>query len=110
VTVAADSEKATAGCWQPDDWAGSGSPLGKIERFWGSLWRERVETAVFMDLGDARTRIGHFIDHYNFQRPHQGLDGLGCPWMVNFYQTDRNMVQAPAGDFSGPFSQHPRRQ
>src|SRR5262245_61272988 len=45
--------------------------LGKIERFWGTLWRECVETAVFVDLGDARTRIGHFIDHYNFQRPHQ---------------------------------------
>ena len=50
--------------------------LGKIERFWGTLWRECVETTVFVDLGDARTRIGHFIDHYNFQRPHQGLDGL----------------------------------
>jgi transposase InsO family protein len=50
--------------------------LGKIERFWGTLWRECVETAVFVDLGDARTRIGHFIDHYNFQRPHQGIDGL----------------------------------
>jgi transposase InsO family protein len=50
--------------------------LGKIERFWGTLWRECVEPAVFVDLGDARTRIGHFIDHYNFQRPHQGLDGL----------------------------------
>ena len=50
--------------------------LGKIERFWGSLWRECVETAVFVDLGDARTRIGLFIDHYNFQRPHQGIDGL----------------------------------
>jgi integrase-like protein len=50
--------------------------LGKIERFWGTLWRECVETAVFVDLGDARTRIGHFIDHYNLQRPHQGLDGL----------------------------------
>ena len=50
--------------------------LGKIERFWGTLWRECVQTAVFLDLGDARTRIGHFIDHYNFQRPHQGVDGL----------------------------------
>ena len=50
--------------------------LGKIERFWGSLWRECVEAAVFLDLGDARTRIGLFIDHYNFQRPHQGIDGL----------------------------------
>jgi transposase InsO family protein len=50
--------------------------LGKIERFWGSLWRECVETAVFVDLGDARQRIGHFIDHYNFQRPHQGINEL----------------------------------
>jgi hypothetical protein len=29
-----------------------------------------------LDLDDARKRIGHWIDHYNFQRPHQGLDGL----------------------------------
>ncbi len=50
--------------------------LGKIERFWGTLWRECVEAAVFLDLGDAQRRIGHFIDHYNFQRPHQGIDGL----------------------------------
>src|SRR5438132_2756431 len=50
--------------------------LGKIERFWGTLWRECVAQAVFLDLGDARNRIGLFIDHYNFQRPHQGIDGL----------------------------------
>jgi transposase InsO family protein len=49
--------------------------LGKIERFWGTVWRECVETAVFLDLGDARQRIGLFIDHYNFQRTHQGIDG-----------------------------------
>lgn len=50
--------------------------LGKIERFWGTLWRECIESAIFIDLGDARSRIGHFIDYYNFQRPHQGIDGL----------------------------------
>ena len=50
--------------------------LGKIERFWGTLWRECVESAVFLDLADARTRIGLFIDWYNFQRCHRGLDGL----------------------------------
>jgi transposase InsO family protein len=50
--------------------------LGKIERFWGTLWRECIETAVFLDLEDARRRIGLFIDYYNFQRPHRGLDGL----------------------------------
>ena len=26
-------------------------------------------------LGDAQRRIGLFIDHYNFQRCHQGIDG-----------------------------------
>jgi transposase InsO family protein len=50
--------------------------LGKIERFWGTLWRECLESAVFTDLGEAQQRIGLFIDHYNFQRPHQGIEGL----------------------------------
>ena len=50
--------------------------LGKVERFWGTLWRECLATAVFLDLEDARRRIGHFIDYYNLQRPHQSLDGL----------------------------------
>jgi hypothetical protein len=31
---------------------------------------------VFLDLGDAQRRIGLFLDHYNFARPHQGLEGL----------------------------------
>ena len=50
--------------------------LGKIERFWGTLWRECVEVAVFRSLDEARRRFGLFIDHYNFQRPHSGIDGL----------------------------------
>jgi transposase InsO family protein len=50
--------------------------LGKIERFWGTLWRECLESAVFIDLGDAQRRIGLFLDHYNFQRPHSGAGGL----------------------------------
>lgn len=50
--------------------------LGKVERFWQTLWNECLESAVLRDDEDARVRIGHFIDHYNFQRTHQGLDGL----------------------------------
>ena len=50
--------------------------LGKTERFWGTLWRELLSTAIFSDLGDARIRIGQFIDYFNFQRPHQGIKGL----------------------------------
>ena len=49
--------------------------LGKAERFWGTLWRECLESAVFQGIDDARARIGLFIDYYNFQRPHQGIDG-----------------------------------
>jgi transposase InsO family protein len=30
--------------------------LGKIERFWGTLWRECLESAVFADLAEARRR------------------------------------------------------
>ncbi|MBN2194571.1 MAG: DDE-type integrase/transposase/recombinase [Polyangiaceae bacterium] len=50
--------------------------LGKVERFWGSLWRECLESAIFIDLADAQMRIGLYIDHYNFRRPHQGIGGL----------------------------------
>jgi transposase InsO family protein len=50
--------------------------LGKIERFWGSLCRECLERAVFGDLADACRRLGHYIGHYNFQRPHHGIDSL----------------------------------
>lgn len=50
--------------------------LGKIERFWGTLWRECLERAVFLDMTDAERRVGHFVDHYNFQRAHGSLDGL----------------------------------
>lgn len=50
--------------------------LGKVERFWGTLWNECVAKAVFFDLEDARKRIGLFIDHYNFSRVHSALGGL----------------------------------
>lgn len=44
--------------------------LGKVERFWRTIWEGFLSTAVFLDLEDARRRIGLFIDHYNFKRPH----------------------------------------
>jgi len=50
--------------------------LGKVERFWQTLWRECVEQAIFRGIDDARVRIGHFVDHYNFHRPHSGVGGL----------------------------------
>jgi transposase InsO family protein len=50
--------------------------LGKVERFWKTLWDEFLGRTVFAHVVDAQDRLNHFISHYNFQRPHQALDGL----------------------------------
>jgi len=52
--------------------------LGKIERFWQTIWREFLEEAAFASFADACRRLDHWIHYYNHQRPHQGLDGA-CP-------------------------------
>jgi transposase InsO family protein len=50
--------------------------LGKIERFWKTLWEEFLSRTVFADFADCQRRLGLFVEGYNFQRPHQALDGL----------------------------------
>lgn len=50
--------------------------LGKIERFWKTLWEEFLSRTVFADFEDCQRRLAIFIDGYNFQRPHQALGGL----------------------------------
>jgi transposase InsO family protein len=52
--------------------------LGKIERFWKTIWTEFLEDAYFASFADASQRLDHWIGYYNHQRPHQGIDGL-CP-------------------------------
>lgn len=50
--------------------------VGKCERFWKTLKDELWARVIVRDLEDARERLRHFVAHYNFQRPHQGLEGL----------------------------------
>jgi transposase InsO family protein len=52
--------------------------LGKIERFWKTIWTEYLDRAQFGSFDEARTRIGLWIRSYNHKRPHQGIGGL-CP-------------------------------
>jgi transposase InsO family protein len=52
--------------------------LGKIERFWKTIWTEFLEDSVFASFADASQRLDHWIGYYNHQRPHQGIDGA-CP-------------------------------
>src|SRR6185369_5445724 len=50
--------------------------LGKIERFWKTFWTEMLSRTVFADFPDCERRIAHYVHAYNFQRPHQALEGL----------------------------------
>lgn len=52
--------------------------LGKIERFWSSIWQEFLVRVQFESFDAARERIKLWIKYYNHKRPHQGLGGL-CP-------------------------------
>jgi transposase InsO family protein len=52
--------------------------LGKIERFWRTLWEEFLSDALFASFADASQRLAHWIAYYNHQRPHQGIGG-SCP-------------------------------
>lgn len=52
--------------------------LGKIERFWASIYEEFLVRAQFASFEEARERIQKWVKYYNHRRPHQGIGGL-CP-------------------------------
>jgi len=50
--------------------------LGKIERFWKTIWTEFLVQARFETFESAAERIAFWAQYYNYKRPHQGIDGL----------------------------------
>lgn len=50
--------------------------LGKIERFWKTIWEEFLVRAQFDSFESARERVRLWVKYYNHKRPHQSLDGL----------------------------------
>ncbi len=52
--------------------------LGKIERFWKTVYEEFLVRAQFVSFEEARERIRQWVQYYNHKRPHQGIGGL-CP-------------------------------
>lgn len=50
--------------------------VGKCERLWKTIQDELWARVTLRDLEDARERLAHFVAHYNFQRPHQSLEGM----------------------------------
>jgi transposase InsO family protein len=52
--------------------------LGKMERFWKTIYEEFLVRAQFGSFEEARERIRQWVQYYNHKRPHQGIGGL-CP-------------------------------
>ena len=52
--------------------------LGKVERFWSTIWQDFLVRAQFDSFDSARERIKLWIKYYNHRRPNQGIEGL-CP-------------------------------
>jgi transposase InsO family protein len=50
--------------------------LGKIERFWKSIYEEFLVRSQFGSFEDAQERVRHWVKYYNHKRPHQGIGGL----------------------------------
>jgi len=52
--------------------------LGKIERFWKSIFTEFLARVQFDTFEEAQERLRLWVKYYNHKRPHQGIGGL-CP-------------------------------
>ena len=52
--------------------------LGKMERFWKSIFQEFLARAQFGSFEEAQERVKWWVRYYNHKRPHQGIGGL-CP-------------------------------
>jgi len=52
--------------------------LGKIERFWKTIFEEYLSRVQFTSFEEARDRVRLWLRYYNHRRPHQGIGGL-CP-------------------------------
>lgn len=52
--------------------------LGKMERFWKTIFGEFLSRAQFESFEETRERVKQWLQYYNHKRPHQGILGL-CP-------------------------------
>lgn len=65
--------------------------LGKIERFWKTIWEEFLGHVRFETFEDAQERVKLWVKHYNHMRPNQGIEGL-CP-ADRFFEIRKEMKE-----------------
>ena len=49
--------------------------LGKIDRFWKTIYEEFLVRAQFGSFEEAQERVRHWVKYYTHKRPHQGIGG-----------------------------------
>lgn len=57
----------------------SPTTTGKVERWHRTLRQEFLTGLVFDDVADAQAQLDGWVEHYNHERPHQGI-GMVAPW------------------------------
>ena len=86
---------------------------GKIESFWRNLYQEMLSQIPVSTFEEAQSKIGEYIEYYNFKRPHQGIGNL-IP-SDRYYKVDGQVKQiveentakveeapAPIADYKAP--------
>jgi transposase InsO family protein len=53
--------------------------LGKMERFWKTIFVEFLSRAQFGSFEEARERVKQWVQYYNHKRPHRGFWGYAQP-------------------------------
>ena len=48
---------------------------GKIEAFHRNIQRELINVEIFRSMEEACESIGRYIEHYNYSRTHEGIEG-----------------------------------
>ncbi|MGK5086124.1 DDE-type integrase/transposase/recombinase [Bdellovibrionota bacterium FG-2] len=85
---------------------------GKIEAFHKSIHRELIDKEFFVTQEQAVEKIGRFIEHYNYGRPHSSLDGFtpsdkyfgiieSLKKYISDYQAPKNKQEEAQGESIG---------
>jgi transposase InsO family protein len=70
---------------------------GKVERFHGTFRPEISEAGPFTSLADAQAAVDAWVEHYNHERPHQGLDEKNPVVPADRFAAVANPLPDPAG-------------
>jgi len=86
-----------------------------IERLWRSIKYEEVHLKAYADGREARAGIGHWIDFYNYRRPHQAMDNQRpmAVWrkgMTNVEQPEKAVDMTLRLDNARALTTYPQQQ